>query len=63
MEPRSLTSDRIVGKSSIYIDEFMKIELVDLKTEKGNKFTVDQRRFSDIDVGDQIDIFLTVTKK
>ena len=62
---RNVTSDRVIGKEYTdgYGDIFLYgIQLIELSTEKGMRIIVDERRFAEIDIGDQIDIYLKVTK-
>ena len=62
---RSVTSDRVTGMrytNGYGYRELYGIQLIELSTEKGMSIIVDERRFADIEIGDQIDIHLKVTK-
>ena len=59
---RSLTSDREVKKTKLeYLNEARQV-LFELITEKDMVIIVDENRFKDIEVGDQINIHLEVIK-
>ena len=59
---RSLTSDLVVNVSIPYKEDFYDIEIKEIETSKGMTLIIDSKRFNDIEVGDQIDIYLKVTK-
>ena len=59
---RSLTSDRVVKKTKLeYLTDARQV-LFELITEKDMVIIVDENRFKDIEVGDQINIHLEVIK-
>jgi len=62
MTIKNLTSDRITQISLADPYTFPAIELLEWRTEKGMTLLVDARRFSNVKVGDQIDIHIDVVK-
>ena len=57
---KMLTSDRITGITSGGTYEDLDLELLKIRTEKGMSLIVDKDRWRDLQVGDQIDIGLSI---
>ena len=53
-----LTSDRVISIRLSNPYDFPSIELLEIETEKGMLLKIDQKRWKDIKVGDQINIGL-----
>jgi len=61
-QPKILTSDRVIALEFTEPFDLPEVELIRVLTEKGMRLKIDKKRFGNIQVGDQIDIYLEVIK-